>query len=77
MKVNIGDHTRPHIVTKLLLQVSIRELHISLVGDPEDGGLKEARCVENNSIISDSTLRSLLPPKLKNTSAQYKVMCGC
>ena len=28
-----------------------------------DGGLKEARDVDNNIIISDSTLRSLLPPQ--------------
>ena len=27
--------------------------------------------------ISDSTLRLLLPPQLKQMSAQYKVMCGC
>ena len=28
-------------------------------------------------IISDSTLRSLLPPQLKQMSARYKIMCGC
>ena len=40
LKVNIDSHTRPQIVPKLLLRVSVRELHNSLVGDPEDGGLK-------------------------------------
>ena len=40
LEVNIGGHTRPHIVTKLLPKVSIRELHISLFSDPEDGGPK-------------------------------------
>ena len=53
------------------------ELHNSLVRDPNDGGLKETREEDDNIIISDSTLRSLLPPQLKQISAQYKVMCGC
>ena len=30
-----------------------------------------------NIIISDSTLRSLLPPKLKQMSARYNFICGC
>ena len=28
-------------------------------------------------IISDSTLRLLVPPQLKKMSARYKIMCGC
>ena len=43
----------------------------------EEGVLNEARCADNNIIISDYTLQSILPPQLNNTSAQYKVMCGC
>ena len=65
LKVNIDGHTRPQLVTKLLLQVPDRELHNSLISDPVDGGIKEARYVENNIIISDSTLHSLLTPQLK------------
>ena len=42
-----------------------RELHNSLVRDTVDGGLKEARYEDDNVIISDSTLHSLLPPQLK------------
>ena len=57
LKVSIDSHTRPQIVPKLLLQVSVRELHNSLVSDPEYSGLKYSRYVENNIIISDSTLR--------------------
>ena len=45
--------------------MSVRELHNSLVSDPNDGGLKDARDEDGKIIISDSTLRSLLPPKLK------------
>ena len=40
LKVNIDGHTRSQIVPKLLLQVSIWELHNRLVSDPEDSGLK-------------------------------------
>ena len=65
LKVNIYGHTEPKLVPKLLLQISVQELHNSLINDPLDGGIKEARYAENNIIISDSTLRSLLPPQLK------------
>ena len=50
-----------HVV--MLLQVSVRELHNSLVSDPNDGGLKDARYEDGKIIISDSTLRSLFPPQ--------------
>ena len=36
------DQTEPQLVTKLLLQVSVREPHNNLVSDPNDGGLKDA-----------------------------------
>ena len=55
----------------------VRELFNSLVIDPIDGGLKDARDEDGNIIISDSILRSLLPPQLKQMYARYKVMCGC
>ena len=68
------------MVPRLLLQVYVRGMHNILVSNPNDGGLKEAsdtRDEENNIIISDSTLETLLPSQLKQISAQYKVMCGC
>ena len=43
----------------------------------EEDGLKEARGAENNTIISDSTLRNILPPQLNKMTCRYKVMCGC
>ena len=67
----------PQLVTKLLLQVLVREIHNSMVITPEEGGLKEARDAENNIIISDSTLRNILPRKINNTTSQYKVMFSC
>ena len=45
--------------------MSVRELHNILVSDPNDGGIKYARHEDGKIIISDSTLRSLLPPQFK------------
>ena len=73
----LDDHTEPQLVPKSLLQVSVKKLHNILVSDPNDGGLKDARDENGNIIISDYTLRSLLPPQLKQMSARYKIMCGC
>ena len=70
------DQTEPQLVPKLLLQVSVRELHNSFLSDPNDGGIKDARDEGDNIIISDSTLYSLFPPQLKQMYAQHKVMCG-
>ena len=77
LKVIFDDQTEPQLVPKLLLKVSLREIHTSLISDPNDGGLKDARGEENIIIISDYTLRSLLPPQLKQMYARYKIMCGC
>ena len=77
LKVVLDDHTEPQLVPKFLLQVSVRELHNSLVSDPNDCGLKDVRDEDGKIIISDSTLLSLLPPKFKQMSARYKIMCGC
>ena len=57
--------------------MSVRELHNSLVSDPNDGAIKDARDEDNNIIISDSTLSSLFLPQLKQMSAGYNIMCGC
>ena len=61
----LDDNTEPQLFPKLLLQVSVRELHNSLVIDPNDGGLKDARDEDGKIIISDLTLRALLPPTIK------------
>ena len=60
MKVKIDGHTEPQLVPKLLLRVCVRELHNNLVRDTIYGGLKEARDEDDNIIISDSSLPSLL-----------------
>ena len=75
LKVLLDNQTKPQLVPKLLLQVNVRELHNSLVSDPNDHGIKYSRDEYGKIIISDSTLRSILPPQLKKMSARYKIMC--
>ena len=70
------DQIEPQLVPKLLLQLSVRELHNSLVSNTNGGGIKDARDEDDNIIITDSTLRSLLSPQFKTMYACYKVMCG-
>ena len=65
LKVKIVGYTEPQLVPKLLLHVSVRKLHNNIVSTTKYGGLKLARDQDDNIIISDSTLRSLLPPHLK------------
>ena len=77
LKVIFDDQTEPQLVTKLLLQVSVGELNNRLVSDTNYVGLKDARDEDDNIIISNYILRSLFTPQLKQTSARYKVMCGC
>ena len=62
LKLKIDGHTELQLVSKLFLQVSIRELHNTILSGTEYGVVKEARDAENNIIISDSKLFSLLTP---------------
>ena len=57
LKVYIDGHSEPQVLTELLLQVSVQELHNSMAIPPEEGGIKEARFSDNNIIINDSTLQ--------------------
>ena len=63
LKVKSYGYTEPQRVPKLLLQVSVIELHNNIVSATKYGGLKEARDEDDDIIISDSTLRSLLSPQ--------------
>ena len=71
-----GDNTEPQMVPKFSLQVYVRGMNNILVNYRNYGCIKEARDEENDSIISNSTSRMLLPKKSKQMSARYKAMCG-
>ena len=65
---------------KLLLEISVRELHNDLISTEQGGlvnGLGEARDDKGKVIISDTALRYLLPPQLKPMTERHKIMCGC
>ena len=76
LKLKIDGHTEPQLVPKLIFHVSIREHYKNLVSDTDNDGIKEAIYEVDNIIIGDSTLRSLLPPQLKN-AVKVQVMCDC
>ena len=77
LKFMLDDKSETQLIPKLLLQVSVRELNIILVSDPNDGGLKDSRDEDGKIIISDCTVRSLLRPQLNQIFARYKVVWGC
>ena len=57
LKVSIDGHSEPKLVSKLLLQVSVQELHNIMETPQEEGGIKDTIDAYNNIIISDSALR--------------------
>ena len=70
LKVSIYGHSGPQLVSKMLLKVSVREIHNGILSPQEKGVIKEERYVDNNIIIIDSTLQSILPPQLKKIYAR-------
>ena len=75
--VSIYGISKKQLVTELLLQVYIQEIHNSTVIPPEEFGLKEVRDADNNIIVDDSIFHDILPPQLKKLTSIYKVICGC
>ena len=77
LKVSIYGKNEKQIVPKRLSYVSIGELHKIMANLPEGGVIKETRDEQNVIIISDSSLRTILPPRQKNMSAHDNFICGC
>jgi hypothetical protein len=64
-------------LNKLLLQISIRELHNDMLLPPDQGGFKEAWEETGNARISDTALHALLPEQAWRMTPRHKQMCGC
>ena len=64
-------------MSKLLLQVSICELHDDLMKAEHEGGFKYRFDKNNKPLISDTALRNLLPPELRKMKKYQRIMCGC
>ena len=77
----VSDHNQPGKkikVSKLLLQISIRELHNYLIPKSSIYQLKEAIDKSTgNPSISDTSLRALMPKNAQKITDRYKHMCGC
>ena len=72
--VSVKDRDDPsvvHKVPKLLLQITIRELHNDLIEQ-----LPEAS-KDGIALVSDNKFREMMPPQVKKMTDRYKVMCGC
>ena len=71
-----GGYTKER-VGKLLLEISVRELHDDMSKEPPIG-FSGAYCnITKKLLISERHLRSILPPQLKPISESQKQMCGC
>ena len=66
------------IVTKLLLECPMRQLHNELITSPDDGGLLGVIHADTNDvIISYTMLLSLAPPQLRPITDHHKIIFGC
>ena len=64
-------------VTKLLLQISVRELHDDLIGPPPKGLPSVYESSTQKLLVSESTLRAMLPPQIRRMTNAQKEICGC
>ena len=64
-------------IHKLILEIPIRELHNDLVAAAERGDLGEGFFHNGRFVITDTSLRRLLPPNIRRATERHKQMCGC
>ena len=66
------DNTKTIKTSKLLLSISVRELHNNMVKL-----LDVAKSPAGDVLISDTKLRQILPKQIRRMSKRHKEMCGC
>ena len=64
-------------VGKLLLEIPVRDLHNDMLLPVNKGGFAGAFGEDGAIIISDTTLRKLLPRELRPATETHKQLCGC
>ena len=72
--ISVKDKADPsvvHKVPKLLLQITIRELHNDLIEQVQEAS------EDGVPLISDTKLREMIPPQVKKMTDRYMEMCGC
>ena len=57
----VKDDGSKEPIAKLLITISIVELHNDMIRPKSEGGLRGVQDPENNMLISDSALRDNLP----------------
>ncbi len=62
---------------KLLLEIPVRELQNDMLLPVNKGGFAGALDESGAIIISDTTLRKLLPKELRPATETHKQLCGC
>ena len=76
----VSDHNQPGKkirVSKLLLQILIRELHKYLISKISIYQLKEAIDESKGKpLISNTAMRALIPRNVQKITDRYKQMCG-
>ena len=70
LRIIIDGEIIPQLVPTLLLQVSFRNLHYSMISPIEEGQLKETREKYGNITIIYTTLRNTLLPQFKKMSSR-------
>jgi hypothetical protein len=64
-------------IGKLLLEIPVRKLHNDMLLPINKGGFAGAIYERGAIIISDTTLRKLLPKELRPATETHKQLCGC
>ena len=65
------------LTPEMVFQVSVQEIHNSMVITPEKSLLKEVRDEENNIINSEYMLNNIFSYQFKKLSTCCKVIYGC
>ena len=77
IKVTVDGSREKVVMPKYYLQIPIRKLHAHMIKPQEEGGLKEVIDDNGKVIVSESSLRKILPRNIKPMSKQKRVLCGC
>ena len=77
IKVKIDGSSEKVTVPKFYLQIPIHELHQDLIKDQEYGGLSDAKDVDGDVIIGETSLRKFIPKNVKQMAFQKRDVCAC
>ena len=63
---------------KTLMEISIIDLHNNMIKPYDNGGLESVfDSVPQKALISDTTLRSFIPPQVRKMTHRLCQICGC